>query len=983
MSNFLGIPDFIPQVQPFNPDLNFYAGVLATKQQQYDLGLKRMGSIYGSVLNSPMSRQDNIQRRDKYFQTIEQDVQKIAGMDLSIDQNVNVAKTLFDPILNDGDIVKDMAYTKQTYNAFETGEQYRNCVDPAKCGGEYWDTGMQAIQLQLDDFKNATPEDARKMQAPKFVPAQNVTKQALAAAKAAGFNSSYEYLDGRYMVTDTNGYLLLDKQNKDGSTSKGVLPQYLYGAFGNNAAVQDMYATQAYVQRRMYAKQNAGNFAGGELEAEQEYLNKIIAETTPKLEKNKKDVLSLRDNVSTDIKALEAYNKNHPEDYVKDAYDRLQDIMNKTAATVDYHENVSNLINTAPNLNDISKLRSRADSIVANAAFQRDIDGAAYQYAMGTAKREIKADPYSLAAYNNALDLNKAKQLKIMDQEMWFDRQAALGNLGGKKSGGITWEDATRKITPDRLHNMGIDEINIKRPENQTKLITAGYFEGDKADVTAPFVTSGTENIRDTHIRNMEITSRATDNAEVATTDFLKTYVSNMREAYQKAKDSPNSKDAQIIMDKIVADANQMFKGSGMNVSTMLFGDKSELSKLDSNPKLSEASAFALESLKNDSAAKIYNSGWDNTSAIKMQIANATAKKLLGARESAMKGAVNEVIADVAKVNEGNPEAFEIEAGKYASLIGPGGTLLNKEEALKQYARTVVPKYNADHPSAAVMEFAKEYDDYYKRFVGKMKALDSRAGEQDTGGAVGVANSITKVIKGKDVFSTNYMVFQDLAKEIRRNPNNLPVSILSGSDKDIRSLKSTPETVSFANKIFDKIISDDARDMGITTETLLSPGNNTVLVKTTVNNDEIVRKLKGLKSTDPVSDDMRSFVTVLPQGFNYADDFMRKTELKSPDILLQNNGESLSVAFPGKGSGTIENKNGMWGGSYTALVPDDTDPSGKLIEISGKLPNLPNTNAEKTLLAMSEVVGNIVTGYQKKRLIQIEKQKADARLQQK
>ncbi len=180
-----GVTDTIPEFHPFDPNLNYYSNVLSTKQQQYDSGLQKVNSIYGSVLNSPLLRVDNIQRRDKYFKSIEQDLQKVAGMDLSVDQNVNIATQLFDPVLKDQYIVKDMMYTRQLGKSYDTAEQYRNCADPEKCGGEYWETGVQALNYASEEFKNASADESLRYTAPKFTPYQNVTKKAIAAAKAA------------------------------------------------------------------------------------------------------------------------------------------------------------------------------------------------------------------------------------------------------------------------------------------------------------------------------------------------------------------------------------------------------------------------------------------------------------------------------------------------------------------------------------------------------------------------------------------------------------------------------------------------------------------------------------------------------------------------------------------------------------------------------------------------------------------------------
>ena len=72
-----GITDFIPQIQSFTPDYNFYAGALELKQNKYDSARAQLSTLYGSLLNSPLTRDDTTASRDKFFKTIEQDIQKI------------------------------------------------------------------------------------------------------------------------------------------------------------------------------------------------------------------------------------------------------------------------------------------------------------------------------------------------------------------------------------------------------------------------------------------------------------------------------------------------------------------------------------------------------------------------------------------------------------------------------------------------------------------------------------------------------------------------------------------------------------------------------------------------------------------------------------------------------------------------------------------------------------------------------------------
>jgi hypothetical protein len=89
MASYLqGTTDYIPQIQPFQPDYNFLGNVLQAKQSKYDVAHKQLNKMYGTLLYSPMSREDNIQQRDNFLQAIDQDIKKMSGLDLSLQENV-------------------------------------------------------------------------------------------------------------------------------------------------------------------------------------------------------------------------------------------------------------------------------------------------------------------------------------------------------------------------------------------------------------------------------------------------------------------------------------------------------------------------------------------------------------------------------------------------------------------------------------------------------------------------------------------------------------------------------------------------------------------------------------------------------------------------------------------------------------------------------------------------------------------------------
>ncbi len=98
MATYLqGVTDYIPEFQPFQPDLNFYANVLQTKQTQYDTNWKALNKIYGQYFYSDLSREDNIQIKDELLKNIDFNLKRISGLDLSLEQNVEQAAQVFKP----------------------------------------------------------------------------------------------------------------------------------------------------------------------------------------------------------------------------------------------------------------------------------------------------------------------------------------------------------------------------------------------------------------------------------------------------------------------------------------------------------------------------------------------------------------------------------------------------------------------------------------------------------------------------------------------------------------------------------------------------------------------------------------------------------------------------------------------------------------------------------------------------------------------
>ena len=166
MSTYIqGVTDYIPQIQPFQVDLNFYGNVMQNKQSQYDAAKKKVGDLYGSLLNSPMSRDSNIKRREQFFKVINEDIQKISGLDLSLQQNQDAAMNVFSSFYDDKYMVNDMIKTNQ--NRLKESDRLKSYFDTYNANTKHHNYNfgfhsMVAVARQIGEVVN------KKMQFSEF-----------------------------------------------------------------------------------------------------------------------------------------------------------------------------------------------------------------------------------------------------------------------------------------------------------------------------------------------------------------------------------------------------------------------------------------------------------------------------------------------------------------------------------------------------------------------------------------------------------------------------------------------------------------------------------------------------------------------------------------------------------------------------------------------------------------------------------------------
>jgi hypothetical protein len=421
MATYLpGVTDYIPQIQPFVPDFNFYTNALQTKQAQYDAGYEKISGLYGTLLNSEMSRTDNIERRDQFFTNVDNSIKKISGLDLSKDQNIKAAAKVFQPIIDDKFIQRDIAFTKVYRRELERANGFKNCTDEKKCGGKYWDDGVRALNYKVDEFTKVGINDTLGFANPSYTPYVNVYAKAMDFAKEMGFDKAENISwtpDGRYIIKTTSG-----PQQIPSLTDSFV--NYLKG----DGAAMSMYNTQAYLARKDYATQYAEQF-GGEEGAERDYLNTKVSEINQiqsELLKQAEDQLKLTKNKkAVGEKSLEKtpVEENLDKDFLT-AFDSLngQEEINNSAvefskSTLSNTEGIENL--------DIQSMRARVDSATANQLFYGDMQSAATDFAMNTMKVDIQADQYAVASFEHDLRVQEMLLKDVLERKQKADEKAA------------------------------------------------------------------------------------------------------------------------------------------------------------------------------------------------------------------------------------------------------------------------------------------------------------------------------------------------------------------------------------------------------------------------------------------------------------------------------------------------------------------------------------------------------------------------------
>jgi len=269
MATYLkGVKDYVPQLETFKPDYKFLSDVLSVRQDRYDTNYKSLNDLYSKVVYADMSREDNMAEREQYANQLSNGLKQVSGMDLSLSQNVDVAKGLFKPFFENKALVKDMTFTKMYQKQMQMANNYMSS-DTEEIRDKYWGDGVEDLRWQMDQYKTKDAKEALNMSNPTYVENPNLYERSFEALKDSGLSIKQTTLEGDWIITTQNGTALTRqivgyergedgklKKNENGANIpiyKNPAAEYLRETVMRDPVVINGYRVQARNKARSFA----------------------------------------------------------------------------------------------------------------------------------------------------------------------------------------------------------------------------------------------------------------------------------------------------------------------------------------------------------------------------------------------------------------------------------------------------------------------------------------------------------------------------------------------------------------------------------------------------------------------------------------------------------------------------------------------------------------------------------------------------------
>jgi hypothetical protein len=226
MATYLpNVTDVIPEPALFTPNFSFLDTMLRRRQGLYEQGFAQVNSAYGFV-NRGVTNPYSVQVRDTFLKQAQENLKNLSSLDLSQQQNVKTAASVFEPFVKNRSVLGDMALTAHWDSQEGIAESFR-----LKDGGkEYNDDNINYVRMQRQAFAKDDISTVNDYYANRrsFTPYYDWNKEVQDKMKDFKPSSTkVEKINGMYMVT-----------TKDASYTKEEINKYLSATLSDKAKQQ-------------------------------------------------------------------------------------------------------------------------------------------------------------------------------------------------------------------------------------------------------------------------------------------------------------------------------------------------------------------------------------------------------------------------------------------------------------------------------------------------------------------------------------------------------------------------------------------------------------------------------------------------------------------------------------------------------------------------------------------------------------------------
>lgn len=403
--------------QAFVPDWSFLGNTQSQLTDMQRKGFESFRDKYSFILDSDLSREQNLKLREDFKREADATISRISGTDLTDPRNVASAKAIFTPLVENKLYLRDIAVTSRLKSEYAKGQSLMTAADP-NTRATYNPYSLKEIQYALEDFSNASAEEALSFQPPQYI--QNVDLESLAQTfyDERGWERKEVSIQGsgsrQYIVTDKNGKVI-----------EADVYRYLQSRFANDPLVQANLALKSRIRRREYVDANLEAYGGDKNAATAAYIRErynALGEESQKAVAEHNNYFASLEYANQEVQG--DIERNGPP-ATAERQSSYQDIMNKYGNAQTEKNSIVSPGKLKLSDNPTSPELLDALAVLDGLEYNQGIASIARSLAYSKAETDIKEDPFAriqfekdLALRNSiALEQEKAR-LKMIENAM-------------------------------------------------------------------------------------------------------------------------------------------------------------------------------------------------------------------------------------------------------------------------------------------------------------------------------------------------------------------------------------------------------------------------------------------------------------------------------------------------------------------------------------------------------------------------------------